>query len=268
MPHSNRKQGIIVIKVNKEIININYFPDYTLKLNFNTPISDIKIEWKFENNEEQITLLYLVKHFRDKIRNVNIELTMLYIPNARMDRTENEDEVFTLKYFCEFINSLKFNKVIVLDPHSSVATSLINNIVSIEHNPKLHEIIKALKVDRIFFPDEGAGKRYSKKFKLPYCFGIKKRDFLTGKIQGLDIYGDIPTKKFDVFIIDDICSKGGTFLHSARKLKEVGAGKIFLYITHCENTILDGELINSGLIEKIYTTDSIFTKNHPLIEII
>lgn len=62
--------------------------------------------------------------------------------------------------------------------------------------------------------------------------------------------------------------RGGRFLHSARKLKELGANKIYLYITHCENTILEGELLTSGLIEKVYTTDSIFTKEHEKIEVI
>ena len=45
-------------------------------------------------------------------------------------------------------------------------------------------------------------------------------------------------------------------------------GDIYLYVTHCENTILDGELINSGLIKKIFTTDSIYTSENENIEII
>ncbi|MCL2863881.1 MAG: hypothetical protein FWE54_07415, partial [Methanimicrococcus sp.] len=55
---------------------------------------------------------------------------------------------------------------------------------------------------------------------------------------------------------------------SARKLKELGANKIYLYVTHCEDSILSGELINSGLLEKIYTTKSIYTGVHPLVEVI
>ena len=80
--------------------------------------------------------------------------------------------------------------------------------------------------------------------------------------------GEIPNQSFDVLIVDDICSKGGTFYHSAKKLKELGADNIYLYITHCENSILEGELINSGLIKEIYTTDTIFTKEHELIKVL
>ena len=50
-------------------------------------------------------------------------------------------------------------------------------------------------------------------------------------------------------------------------LKELGAKEIYLYVTHCENTILEGELLTSGLIEKVYTTNSIFTKEHEKIEV-
>jgi ribose-phosphate pyrophosphokinase len=53
-------------------------------------------------------------------------------------------------------------------------------------------------------------------------------------------------------------------------LKEAGANNIYLYITHCETTIFDGEMINSGLITGIYTTDSIFPedKQNDIIKII
>ena len=87
-------------------------------------------------------------------------------------------------------------------------------------------------------------------------------------IEGLELIGNIPSENYNVLIIDDICSRGGTFLHSAKKLKECGAWDIYLYVTHCENTILDGELINSGLIKKIFTTDSIYTSENENIEII
>ena len=120
----------------------------------------------------------------------------------------------------------------------------------------------------MFYPDEGAMKRYSDVIPLPYAFGIKKRNWKTGVIEGLDVAGAIDQiANKNILIVDDICSRGGTFYHSAKKLKELGAKNIYLYITHCENTILEGELLTSGLIEKVYTTNSIFTKEHEKIEV-
>ena len=103
---------------------------------------------------------------------------------------------------------------------------------------------------------------------LPYIFGIKKRDWKTGEIRGLDVAGEIEhVQGSNVLVVDDICSKGGTFYFSARKLKALGAKNIYLYITHCENTILRGELLDSGLFTRIFTTNSIFTKEHSCIEV-
>jgi ribose-phosphate pyrophosphokinase len=103
---------------------------------------------------------------------------------------------------------------------------------------------------------------------MPYTFGMKKRDWETGKILGLDVIGDASLiKDKNILIVDDICSRGGTFYHSAKRLKELGANKIYLFVTHCENTILEGELLTSDLVEKVYTTNSIFTREHERIKV-
>ena len=80
------------------------------------------IRWMYDNDAECMQLWYLVKHLKSA-GNPLLYLEMPYIPNARMDRVKNRDEVFTLKWFAEFINSLGFESVKVLDPHSNVAKS-------------------------------------------------------------------------------------------------------------------------------------------------
>ena len=274
-----------MIKVNGEIIKAGKFPDGTLLLkedvkSINYVTAFAKIEWFFENNEELVTLIFLTKHLRAHGVK-DIFLFMPYIPNARQDRVKNSEDVFTLKYFTDIINYLNFDKVQVLDPHSSVSAALIDN-VEIRSPKNYIETVIFRTLDRcnlnwstlgdellMFYPDEGAMKRYSDMISLPYAFGIKKRNWKTGAIEGLDVAGSvdqIANKK--ILIVDDICSKGGTFYHSAKKLKELGAKEIYLYVTHCENTVLEGELLTSGLIKKMYTTDSIFTKEHEKIEVI
>ncbi len=195
-----------------------------------------------------------------------------YIPNARQDRVVNSEDVFTLKYFSEMLNSLEYSKVVVLDPHSHFSSALINNIEIQSPKKNVEQVIRKLKNDNeevlMFYPDEGAMKRYSSVFDYPYIFGMKKRDWETGKISGLDIFGQVELiEKSTILIVDDICSKGGTFYHGAKKIKEMGGKKVVLYVSHCENTILEGELINNNLLEKIYTTNSIFTKKHDKVEV-
>lgn len=266
-----------MIKLNSEIVNINHFPDGTLLLKEESVWSGggaHKIEWYYESNEELVALIFLTKHLRSYDNTSKINLSLPYIPNARQDRVKTTEDVFTLKYFADIINYLNFNQVQVLDPHSSVSEALINNIVVC--NPKnyiektLGRIEPEYNYEHVlaFYPDEGAMKRYSGLLDRPYAFGIKRRDWTTGKIEGLDVAGSIEKIKDNhILIVDDICSRGGTFYHSAKKLKELGAKEIYLYVTHCENTILEGELLTSGLIERVYTTNSIFTKEHEKIEV-
>ena len=257
-----------MIKLNEQIIEQNHFPDGTPLLKvlskYSYNFSNV-IRWHYESNEELITLIFLVKHLHGLGIN-KIDLSMPYLPNARQDRIKNPEDVFTLKYFAEVINSLNFRNVQMMDVHSNVGVALINCGISCFPYLPIRAAKSKCKPDMVFFPDEGAMKRYSAEVKMPYAFGIKNRDWETGEIKSLEVHGeDVKDKK--ILIIDDICSRGGTFYHSAKRLKELGAKEIYLYITHCENTILEGELLTSGLIEKVYTTNSIFTKEHEKIEV-
>ena len=277
-----------MIKINGEVVNIERFPDGTPKINIDVVMIEekpydgsswIDIEWLYEADNELFNLFLIKKHLENNFVNVYYGLNMPYIPNARMDRVKNDDEIFTLKYFCDFINSLNFDHIWVLDPHSYVSAALLNNVSVATPEGYILQAIKKLGIDNLdvnsmddwmlFYPDEGAMKRYNTSLPYKYAFGIKKRDWKTGQIEGLDVAGCIDQiKDKTILIVDDICSRGGTFYHSAKKLKELGAKAVYLYITHCENTILEGELLTSGLIEKVYTTNSIFTKEHEKIEVI
>ena len=247
------------------------FPDGTLHINLpDTHIYAVK--WNYESDAELFTLICIAKHYNDP----TMELYLPYIPHARMDRVKANTDVFTLKYFCEIINSLNFRRVWVMDAHSNVSLGLLNNVKQMHVENTINDAIykvtckianncshnlrkEAEKTLIAFYPDEGSMKRYSGMINMPYAFGIKKRDWETGKIQGLDIINGDLVKGKNVLIIDDICSRGGTFLHSAKALKEAGANRIFLYVTHAEKTMVEGEMYNNpDLVERIYTTDSIF----------
>ena len=171
------------------------------------------------------------------------------------------------------INELKFTKVTVLDPHSYVSEALIDRLHIQTPKKYVEKVLEELRKQGednllMFFPDEGAMKRYSTMFALPYTFGIKKRDWTTGQIQGLDVAGQTQyIAGSTVLIVDDICSKGGTFYYSAKALKQMGAKAVYLYISHCENSIFEGELLQTDFIEKIYTTNSIFTGADRKVEV-
>lgn len=254
-----------MIKVGNVEIKQGQFPDGTLLMKFDPNGNEfdtrgnILVEWYYENDAELFSLICVKRHLDRVYSYSDVILEMPYIPHARMDRVKSDEDVFTLKYFCEVINSLGFKIVHVRDAHSNVSLALLNNVVDEGVENYIHKATIASKADALFFPDEGAMKRYSDKSEKPYAFGMKKRDWETGKILGLDIIHPENVEGKNVLIVDDICSRGGTFFHAAKALKAAGAKSVSLYVTHCEKTIILGEMASTdGLVDHVYTTKSIF----------
>lgn len=269
-----------MLRVNDEIVDVAKFPDGTPRFEFNDRIRgiinrnnwDIDIEWKYESDEELFYLCCLKDWIDGAVENKKVFLHMSYIPNARMDRVRSKFDVFTLKTFCKIINSLHFSKIYVTDAHSSVSVALLDNCVNLSPSIYIEEVLEKENIDLIFYPDEGSAKRYSDHFDVPYMFGIKKRDWNTGEILGLTIEtNDNEYKGKNVLIVDDICSYGGTIYYSSKALKDMGVGNVYVFVTHCEDSILKGKILDSGLIEKVYTTNSLISKyasEHQLIKVV
>ena len=287
-----------MIKVNDTVIDIQHFSDGSQKLvGIHIPerlkgdkyTSLFEIVCKYENESELVTLIYIVNYIRDiYVGNNYITLQMLWVPNARMDRVESENDVFTLKYFSQIINSLKFNKVIVLDPHSRVTNALIDRVkvVPAEHfiQKAINEITTKYTFEKDFndylvcFPDNGAFERYAnlKCFDgFTKIFGKKHRDWETGKIVKLDLNVDEDAVRGkNVFIVDDMISSGETLYQFIQKLKSYGALQVYIYCSHLENRIMTEpennlrQLLDAGGIRCIFTTDSLFNQTHPKIQIL
>lgn len=235
-------------------------------------LSEVSIHWRYDGDQELVQVLMLVRHIRDVFGIQKIFLYLPYVPYARMDRVQDVTEVFTLKHFAGFINSLGFDKVYVFDPHSSVTPALIDHVVV--RNPSMLIREADLSVASLeggqsplyFYPDEGAMKKYSKLSNRPAGYGQKVRDWKTREITGLTVYvDDDAIRGKPVLIIDDICALGNTVLHTAKALKAKGAGNVYLCASHCEKAVLSSELLTSGFIERIFTTDSIMRDKHDMI---
>lgn len=255
-----------MIKVNGYKVEVTTFPnnESLIKSNFkNWKQAIVSVEFKFESDADLVHLM-MIKHELDSV-NTEAILRMPYVPYSRMDRTGGEN-VFTLKAVANMINSMNFKEVHILEPHSDVCVALLDRVIPYEYT--ITELLPyALKKtnlnieenDFIVFPDGGAEKRYAKKVKgANVLTAIKHRDFTTGDITSLEVVGEAK-EGFNAIIVDDLCSKGGTFMLTANKLKEMGANKIYLAITHCENNILNGDVLKKDSpIEKVFTTNSIF----------
>ncbi len=256
-----------MVTINGVEIGLDCFPnnERIFKTDDITGSLGFTIEMKYEYDID-ITKLIMAKRFLDdKYNNPRVYLKMLYIPYSRMDR-EIEGYMFSLKYFCKIINELNFHSVLVLDAHSNVSTALLDRCKEINPSKFINNILSYFKtndiiLDYVFYPDNGACKRYTETLNLheyiPYFYGNKKRNLQTGEIIEYELVNTPDIQDRNILIIDDLCAGGRTFYEAAEKLKENGANNIYLYVSHCENSIYNGKLLKSGLLSQIFTTDSL-----------
>ena len=304
-------------------VKFTVFPDNTPYLNFGDidkflkfPVfkNHITIFWYYQNMQEFFNIQLLIDKLNEAAKNlIVLDLAISYLPNARMDRIQNPvQDVFTLKTFCKILNTMHFNQIYIMDPHSNVSEALINNynkdftISSIE--TALFRTIIDSEPEIIIYPDAGSEKRYSSvirnmlnqkdvfhfkgleneylKFtnllpKIVNGIGKKHREWTTGNIKEVvvDFYnanGDMidinsidPNIEHKVLIIDDICSKGGTFYYLIKAIEDMNKNnlkfKYDLYVSHLEPAFLDGDLYKQNMLNKVYTTDSLkYMDNSPM----
>jgi len=176
----------------------------------------------------------------------NIGLRIPYVPYSRQDRVMVPGESLSIKVFADLINSLKFDEVVIWDPHSDVTPALINNCKVIPQEDLLMATFAGrtqtnLSEYVLISPDAGARKKI---LKVAERAGIKQiiyadkvRDVSTGKIRGTTIdYGQFKFEQDTKFlVVDDLIEYGTTFTEIAKALSRSMIGlryTIDLHITH------------------------------------
>ncbi len=204
-----------------------------------------------------------------------IELILPYFPGARQDRVMIPGEPLTVKVYTDIINSLKFSKVTIIDPHSDVTPALLNNVHVVDNHKFVLKVLQEIYPQKnsltpiLISPDAGSNKKIGKLAMYLSKYNIldvvkcdKTRDVKTGEITNFEVYTD-DLKGRDVVIVDDICDGGGTFLGLGKKLKEKNAGKMYLVVTH--GIFSSGFKQLNDMFEMVYTTDSIHNRNKSFV---
>lgn len=211
----------------------------------------------FEDDSD-ITKLIVAKKFIDdtSLHTAETYLDIKYFPYSRMDRKIG-GYAFSLKYVCDIINSLNFNRVQICDPHSNVVTALLNKCHA--HYYDISSLVDNNCIDYVFYPDNGAVKKYTEvsEYKcFEYFYGNKKRNLNTGRITDYELVNAPNINDMNILIVDDICVKGGTFILAAQALKAAGANEVNLFVTHLEKAVYDGDLLTTKWINHIYTPNT------------
>lgn len=230
-----------IIHFSDGTIQINKFPNIKyLGGQFNQNSVLIKADIL---DSDGIMVLSQIKNMLDTwFKGIKIDLQFNYLPYARYDRAMKENDSFSLKAFTDIINSMNFNRVLLIDPHSNVGQILLKNsdvIIDQLTAILLSNVITCNNsYDYIVSPDFGAIKKatsISEYYDIPLLISLKKRDVSTGytvfdKLL-IDDSVDLTDKK--LLIVDDICDYGNTFINLAKGIKDLyNVKSIDLFVTH------------------------------------
>lgn len=250
-----------MLYLNGKPVDFGQFPNKESYL----PIKELDVrptnKVKFDYTEDgDIILLGMLKQWLDDMK-ATAELYISYMPYSRMDRPNGEYSV-ALKMMAQLINDMEFTSVTVREPHSEATLGALKNAgADWWVADRIRTVVKMSYADTLFYPDDGALKRYdTSETGMSFAVGSKKRTFGTGNIDEYSIKGDVG---INVLIMDDLCSRGGTFIRAAMLLKEQGARHVELLVAHCENNVFTGEVFN--YIDRIYTSKEMLDKDHPRI---
>lgn len=195
-------------------------------------------------------------------------LKMPYLPYARQDRVCNPGEAFGIFAFAEVFGKSfcdTYSEVWVADVHSGASSGwLVNEMNLRQYNiiASYSKFVRFIQEENCILvaPDKGALYKAGEvaiQQGLDSISANKVRDPLTTKIVGVSVDADIdPTRHY--MIIDDICDGGRTFVELAKVLREKGATKVSLYVTH--GIFSSGFGVFDGYIDTIWTTNSFYPR--------
>jgi ribose-phosphate pyrophosphokinase len=218
---------------------------------------NVKIKSRLNNFQDLELIICATK----SLRNLGVKEIHLYTPyflGSRSDRQFEEGSNNYLKdVICPIVNSLNFESVTVLDPHSDVLEACLNNFKK-ESNEKLVRLFyENLEMRQrnacsirsaesfcnntiLVSPDAGASKKI---YKLAESIGYKG-DIITcskdrdkdGKLTKTIVPTNANFIDKDVIIIDDICDGGATFINIVKEIRSNSPvefkGEIYLIVTH------------------------------------
>lgn len=185
-------------------------------------------------------------------KNAVAVLTIYCLIGQRSDRRFNEGESFDLKIIAKFINSMNFDKVEILHPHSPITLALINNSIELKNFEFVNKAFTEIGNPTLVSPDAGAYKTTHEIAEKLNADLIPSNKIRINGTPVISIQGDVTNKQ--CLIVDDIADGGRTFKFLAEELKKQGAQKVFLYVTHAQFNYGFDELKET--IDHIYCTNS------------
>jgi len=183
---------------------------------------------------EQMSVIYAFPSYLAR----SFKVLLPYFPTGTMERENELGEIATAKTLARMLSAIPISKfgsaeIVVFDIHALGERFYFGDQVVTRFESGiqiLRDRLENMGQDiSIAFPDDGAAKRFGRKFPdYPQIICGKVRD---GDKRYVRIKEGNPVGRH-VVIVDDLIQTGATARESGRVLKETGAEKVSIYATH------------------------------------
>lgn len=211
-----------------------------------------------------------------KARRITVIMPMLY--EGRQHKRSSRESLDCAIMLQELCNFMGVDNIITFDAHDPRVMNAIP-INGFENVYTTYQMIKAMvnnipdfRIDKehlmIISPDEGGVNRavyYSSVMGLDLGMFYKRRDYSrvvngSNPIIAHEFLGNRLDGK-DVIIVDDMISSGGSMIDCARRLKGLGANRIFIccaFGLFCNGLKQFDEAYEQGLFTRVFTTNLVY----------
>lgn len=185
---------------------------------------------------------------------------------ARQNQMHAVGEPVTAHVLVNFMQTVGISEVLTFDLHDETMTGMFSiPITNASALPLLAEtVMPYLGRDyAVVTPDQGGIERarlfaQSMGCNNPIVAIEKKRDLVHAhQSHAVQVLGDV--KNLTVVIQDDVITSGGTILHAIDALAAVGAGDIYVCVTHQDFSPEVAERLQRSRLKKMFITNTVRT---------
>ncbi len=233
------------------------------------------VEQRMSPDDHYQDLKRIIGAIGGKARRISVVMPMIY--EGRQDKRSGRESLDCAISLQELVH-MGVTNIITFDVHNGGVMNAIP-YHGFENVHPTYQMLKALvkKVPDIsitsdelvmFSPDEGGMARcvyYSSILGLDMGMFYKRRDY-TRVVNGKNpivaheyLGGDIRGK--DVIVVDDIIASGESMMDVARKIREMGARRVFLFASFglfCEGLEKIDEAYENGYFDYLFTTNLVY----------
>lgn len=274
----------IANKLNLELspVEIHVFPDGERRVKLNDEVVDedtVVVQSTATPVDQNYMELFFIVDALKRSGARSITAVIPYLGYQRQDHVFREGESVSLQVMIKILESLRVNKVTVLDLHSIKIPEFFHiPLGHLSALPLFAEEVKNSgwgKTDSVLVsPDLGGLRRINKMSELleiPWVATVKDRQLDTGNIEISSIEGERKDIKKRAIMIDDMISSGRTIVKSAELLQKNGVSEFNVFVTHPIFSQDASEFLQNSIITKIYVTDSVYVpeeKRFPKLKIL